>query len=108
MQFDAAQPATWAPVWLHGDGVAVSASAYVHTTPLTTYESTVALGMRAMELNQNAAPHVYDIAPGASSLDIARMEMARGLLPPMSVLRYLPDGTFVRKSVNDCLRPRRA
>ena len=103
--FDASAPQTWAPAWLLNTD-APFRNTYVHMAPLTTYEQTVALGMRAMELNQNASPRVY-AHPDQSSLDIARQEMRAGMLPPMSVLRYLPDGTFIRKSVNDALRLRR-
>ena len=104
MQFDAKQPSTWAPAWFTSD---TCVSQFVNTAPITTYERTVALGMRAMELNQNAAPNVHVDAKDVSSLDIAKQEMRDNALPPMSVLRYLPDGTFIRKSVNDSLRPRR-
>jgi len=105
MQFNAQQPETWAPTWMCGSDAAI-VSTFIHSAPLTTYERAVALGMRAMELNQNAAPAVA-VTLGASSLEIAKQELAAAALPPMSVLRYLPDGTFVRKSVNDCVRPRR-
>ena len=103
--FSASQPNTWEPAWLHNDDAPVSM--FVHTSPLTSYELTVALGMRADELDQNAAPRVPVTHPSMSSHAIAVAEMRAGVLPPMSVLRYEPSGTFQRKSVTHSLLFRR-
>jgi len=85
------------PSWLTEDTGPVT---YVHTTPLTKYERAMVLGHRALQIAQNCQPRVH-APPGTDPMDVARMELHAGALPAMSVLRYLPDGTAVRKSVTD-------
>ena len=94
------------PAWLVDD-TCTPAVQYVHTLPVTVYERTAVLGHRATALNQNAAPRVPLANPDVSALSIAKQEFEAGALPPMSVMRYCPDGTIVRKPIADHIRFRR-
>lgn len=89
------------PDWVRSDKGPVT---YVHTTPLTKFEKTMVLGHRALQIAQNGQARVQ-AAVDADPMDVARQEMNTGVLPAMSVLRYLPDGTAVRKTVNDIFVP---
>ena len=89
------------PLWLTApDGQPIQ---FVHTTPLTKFERAVVLGQRALKIAQNDRPRVQ-ICAEDDPLTIARMELRAGSIPPMSLLRYMPDGTVQRKTVAELYR----
>ncbi len=57
---------------------------------MTKYEKARILGMRALQLSNNAQPTI-EIYGETDPLKIAYMEMKRGTIP-IIVRRYLPDG----------------
>ena len=89
------------PVWLTApDGQPIQ---FVNTTPLTKFERAVVIGQRALKIAQNDRPRVQ-IKESDDPLTIARMELYAGSIPPMSLLRYMPDGTVRRKTVAELYR----
>ncbi len=75
---------------------------YINTTPLTKFERAMVLGHRALQIAQNNRPRVpVPMDEEYNPLEVARSELDTGVLPPTSVLRYLPNGQVVRKSVLD-------
>lgn len=106
-EFCLQQPETWAPSWLFSNST--STAPYAHSLPLTKYETAVVKGVRALELGQGASSRctTVDVHKDIDPLTIATAELASGTFPPMTVLRYLPDGTIVPKTVSDTYYSRR-
>jgi DNA-directed RNA polymerase subunit K/omega len=106
-RFELEQPETWAPAWLFSTDPVQAA--YVHSLPLTKYETAVIKGVRALEIGQGAASRctTIDATADVDPLTVASAELASGTFPPMAVLRYLPDGSIVPKTVADTYHPRR-
>ena len=102
------RPESWGPTWLFTNSAA-AAVPYVHSLPLTKYETAVIKGVRALELGQGAVSRctATDVHADVDPLAIATAELASGTFPPMTVLRYLPDGAIVPKTVANTYYPRR-
>jgi DNA-directed RNA polymerase subunit K/omega len=89
------------PEWLTApDGQPIQ---FVNTTPMTKFERAVVLGQRALKIGQNDRPRVQ-FGVNDDPLTIARAELKAGSIPPMSLLRYMPDGTVQRKTVAELYR----
>ena len=101
--FDSANPDLWLPDYLQEHPTEPPRARYVDTTPLTKFERATALGHRALQIAQNSRARVV-AAPTANPLDVAKAELLAGSMPAMSVGRFLPDGSLVRKSVKDIYR----
>jgi DNA-directed RNA polymerase subunit K/omega len=76
---------------------------FVDSTPLTKFERAVVIGQRALKLAQNDRPRVQILAED-DPLTIAQKELVAGSMPPMSLLRYMPDGSVRRKTVAELYR----
>ena len=100
--FDAANPDTWLPDYLQEVPTQPARARYVDTTPLTKFERATVLGHRALQIAQNSRPRV--VTTSANPLEIAQQELLAGSMPAMSVGRFQPDGSLVRKSVADIYR----
>jgi DNA-directed RNA polymerase subunit K/omega len=91
------------PAWVSDTDSTIQ---YVDTTPLTKFETAMIIGNRALQISQNGRPRV--LTSLTDPIDIARQELRASALPPMSILRYLPDGTPVRKTVNEIFQMTRS
>jgi DNA-directed RNA polymerase subunit K/omega len=100
MAFSCNDPDTWLPEYCLVD--ATSRASYAATTPLTKFERATVLGHRALQIAQNSRARVATTS--ANPLDIAREELLAGSLPAMSIGRFQPDGSLVRRSVHDIYR----
>jgi DNA-directed RNA polymerase subunit K/omega len=58
------------------------------------------VGYRALQIAQDETPRV-PCNDSDTPLEIAQREFSSKCLPSISVLRYLPDGSIVKKHVND-------
>jgi len=102
MQAQLSDPTLYLPDWLLSDTVDPTVQ-YPHTSPLTKYERTMALGHRGLQVGQGSEPrvaHRQDDDP----LTIARAELESGNFPPMSLLRTLPDGSVLRRTLDELYR----
>jgi len=95
------EPADWVPAWLVHNR---PENTFIHTTPLTKFESTMVCGYRGIQIGQNSVPRV-PTTPNEEPVVIAERELYAGVFPPMAVIRYSPDGSMARKSVADVFRP---
>lgn len=96
----------WLPAYLQ-DGSDSVRITLVDTQPMTCFEKTHLAAQRAKQLAAGADPRVavaVTAAPGAPEpnlVEIALKELDAGVFPPMSVIRYLPDGSHKRLAVQD-------
>jgi DNA-directed RNA polymerase subunit K/omega len=102
--FSTRNPDQWLPAFLVRDDTS-SAINYANTTPLTKYERATVIGHRALQIAQNSRARV--VCASENPLDVAKEELLAKSLPPMSVGRYLPDGSLIRKTVQEVYRPMR-
>lgn len=71
---------------------------------LTRFERARVVGARALQVSMGA-PVLLDITdPTLSPIDIALLELAEGVLP-ISIRRYLPDGTSQNIPLKWLLQP---
>jgi DNA-directed RNA polymerase subunit K/omega len=88
------------PEWLTSD--TACEIGIVHVFPLTIYERTAVLGRRALQLSQGAP--LRAVSDSLNPLDNAQAELDAGVIPPMRVIRYLPDGRHVQHELSSILR----
>jgi DNA-directed RNA polymerase subunit K/omega len=98
---DINHPDAWLPAYL--TDATVDVMRYVHSTPMTKFERATVIGHRALQISQNSLSRV--VSQSADPLQIAKEELLAGSLPAMSLGRYLPDGTMIRKFVQDVHAP---
>ena len=103
--FQPSDPSCWLPEYLLDTSVG-SEIGYVHTLPLTKFERASVVGHRALQIAQNSRVRVASTS--TQPLQLALEELNAGSLPPTSVGRYLPDGTLVRKTVQEQFRQARS
>ncbi len=81
------------PAWLIGTAdVPVS---IVSTQPLTRFERAKLIGHRAAQLAAGDTPRAHCSNGSTRPLDVAAAEVDAFQLPPLRVIRYLPDGVPV-------------
>jgi DNA-directed RNA polymerase subunit K/omega len=95
----------WMPEWME-DGLAdehvrVNMAA---TRPMTKFERATIVGHRASQIAQGSTPRVH--CASSNVVDVASAEVDAGTIRGMRVIRYLPDGTPVQKTVDDILPTR--
>ena len=99
--FQLDEPCTWLPDYLL-DGTVSHGIEYVNRLPITKFERATIVGHRALQIAQNSRVRVASTS--TEPLQLALEELNAGNLPPMSVGRYLPDGSLVRKTVQEQYR----
>ena len=73
------------------------------TTPyMTKYERARILGTRALQLAMNA-PVMVELEGLTDPLEIAKIELKKEKIP-MSIRRYLPDGSFEDWSITELIQ----
>jgi len=95
----------WMPEWME-DGLADEhvRVTMANTRPMTKFERAAIVGHRASQIAQGSAPRVHCVSTNV--VDVASAEVDAGTIRGMRVIRYLPDGTPVQKTVDDILPSR--
>lgn len=92
------------PEWVVSADAASRLPVLAQTFPITKYETAVIIGHRALALSQGALPNVAAPAD-LDVLQTAAQELACNVLPPMRLIRYLPNESHVGCDVSNMRRP---
>ncbi len=85
-----------------GDGAQQQEDTRKTTRYLTKYERARILGTRALQISMNA-PVMVDIEGETDPLRIAQKELQQNKIP-LTVRRYLPDGSYEDFNVSELLK----